>query len=348
MTRFTVGLLYPQQGPAGLFGPSCLACAMLAASDINGRGGVLGREVVLRPIDAAAGLPRVAREVDGLIAAGTVDAVLGWHTSDVRRAVANRIRGRIPYIYTALYEGGESTAGVFLTGETPDVQILPAMRWLGRERSVTDWYIVGSDYLWAQDSARACRRYAAALGQRVRRVRMVPLRTEDFSAVIADIVRSRANGVLMLLLGQDAVMFNRAFAAAGLASGMTRFAPLMDEHMLLGSGPDATGDLFTSSGYFGSIITPENMAFGSRYFSRYGVDAAAPSSVGESCFEGMLLLESLVRTAGTVDLREILYRAPQVRYDGARGSMALCNGHTRQVMYLARAVDCDLEVIDRL
>ncbi|GAA4382912.1 substrate-binding domain-containing protein [Tsukamurella soli] len=348
MSGFTVGLLYPMQGPAGLFGPSCLSCSILAADDINRRGGMFGREVVLRPIDAAAGVERVVREVEGLIARREIDAVVGWHTSDVRSALSARLGLRVPYVYTALYEGGESTAGVFLTGETPDAQIRPALRWLRHERGITDWYIVGSDYLWARGSARASVGFVTSLGGRVVRVRFVPLGTADFDAVIEDIGRSGAQGVLMLLLGQDAVVFNRAFAAAGLTARTTRFAPLMDEHMLMASGADATTDLYAAAGFFGSVVTPETMEFGSRYFGRFGRAACPPTSMGESCFEGMLLLEALLCTAGSAELVDVLRRAPQVRYEGARGSMTLRGSHTRQAVYLARADGCDFDVIDRL
>jgi hypothetical protein len=36
--------------------------------------------------------------------------------------LAPRIAHRVPYVYTALYEGGERTEGVFLTSETPALE----------------------------------------------------------------------------------------------------------------------------------------------------------------------------------------------------------------------------------
>ncbi|MET9328018.1 substrate-binding domain-containing protein [Tsukamurella sp. NPDC003166] len=348
MSEYTVGLLYPRRGPAGLFGPSCLSCTTLAADDINARGGILGRELAVRPIDSATGVDNVTREVESLLAAGAIDAIVGWHTSDVRRALSARLDLRVPYVYTALYEGGESTAGVFLTGETPEAQIRPALEWLRRERGVGRWWIVGSDYLWARDSAKACARFARGLGHDIAGAAFVPVGTDDFSTVIAEIARSGADGVLMLLLGQDAVEFNRAFAAAGLDDAFLRYSPLMDEHMLMASGADATGDLFASAGYFDSVVTSESMEFGAHYFGRFGPNAITPTSMGESCFEGMLLLESLLTTARSTDVRDIMAGVERVRYDGARGTMGLRDGHTRQTMYLAQAEGCDFDVIDQL
>jgi ABC-type branched-subunit amino acid transport system substrate-binding protein len=132
------------QGPAGIFGPSCELCALLATEEINLENGVLGRELRLRRIDAGQNPSLVAENVFRLVKQGRLDAVVGWHLSSVRQAVAPRISGRVPYIYTALYEGGERTPGVFVVGETPIRQLLPAMRWLRNEYGVRRWCIVGT------------------------------------------------------------------------------------------------------------------------------------------------------------------------------------------------------------
>nr|MDQ4041613.1 ABC transporter substrate-binding protein [Actinomycetota bacterium] len=101
-----VALVIPLRGSAGIFGPTCELCAQLAAEDINGGSGVLAREVRLAVVDGSGPPEKVADEVGALVSAGLVDAVVGWHISAVRQALAPRIAGRVPYVYTALYEGG--------------------------------------------------------------------------------------------------------------------------------------------------------------------------------------------------------------------------------------------------
>src|ERR1700710_2988033 len=114
-----VALLIPLHGSAGIFGSSCELCAELAATEINAADGVLGRELKLTIVDGAGPPGTVADEVGALAAAGLVDAVVGWHISAVRQAVAARVADLVPYVYTALYEAGERTPGVSLTGEVP-------------------------------------------------------------------------------------------------------------------------------------------------------------------------------------------------------------------------------------
>ena len=159
-SAINVALVIPLHGSAGIFGPPASSARELAAAEINAADGVLGRELRLvgdrRLGDAGSGRRRGRRARRR----GLVDAVVGWHISAVRQAVAPRVAGLVPYVYTALYEGGERTPGVFLTGEIPSRQLLPAMRWLSREHGVRRWSIVGNDYVWPRVTARARASYA--------------------------------------------------------------------------------------------------------------------------------------------------------------------------------------------
>ncbi|MBW6436654.1 substrate-binding domain-containing protein [Actinoplanes hulinensis] len=348
MSSFDVALVLPLRGPAGIFGPSAELCAELAAEEVNRAGGVLGRELRLVPVDGGAPPHEVAAEVGALVAAGAVQGVTGWHISTVRQAVAPRVAGRVPYVYTALYEGGERAEGVFLTSETPDVQLFPAMSLLGGERSVRDWYIVGNDYVWPRRTARAARRYATGAGMTVSGESYVPLGTHDFAGVLRRIERSGADAVLMLLVGMDAVRFNRAFARSGLAARCLRLSTLMDENMLLASGASATADLFSTAGFFASMITPENLDFHGRYAARFGPEAPPLGSLGESCHEGVLLLAALVERAGVLDLGAIGANAESVCYEGPRGLLRLRQRHVNQRIYLAEARGVEFDVLTQL
>ncbi|MEA2269741.1 MAG: urea transport system substrate-binding protein [Solirubrobacteraceae bacterium] len=340
-----VAVLIPLHGSAGIFGPSCELCARLAADEINAAGGLLGREVRLRVVDGAGPPERVADEIDALVSTGAVDMVVGWHISAVRKAVAPRIAMRVPYVYTAMYEGGEQTPGVFLVGETPDTQLLPAMRWLAHECGVQRWCIVGNDYIWPRRTAAVAQGFAEEIGSRVCEEMFVPLGTDRFPQVIGRLTASRADGVLMLLVGQDAVHFNRAFADAGLDEKFWRLSTCVDENTLLASGADGTHRLCATAAYFASLATPESMAFGARYTARFGRHAPPLNSIGESCYEGMLLLSALVREARSIDVRDMCTAARSLGYAGPRGDLAVRDGHLDQRIYLAGANGLGFEVI---
>ena len=191
--------------------------------------------------------------------------MVGWHISAVRTAVAPRIAGRVPYVYTALYEGGERSPGVFLVGETPVAQLLPAMQWLRREHGVRRWCIVGNDYVWPRGTAAAARRYAPLCDARSATRCSSRWARSAFDDVVRRVEQRRADAVLMLLVGQDAVEFNRAFARAGLHDGCRRLSTLIEENTLLASGADSTRGICATAAYFESLVTPESLDFGARY-----------------------------------------------------------------------------------
>jgi urea transport system substrate-binding protein len=343
-----VALVIPLHGSAGIFGPSCELCGQLAAEEVNSQGGVLARELRLAVVDGSGPPERVADEVGALVGAGLVDAVVGWHISAVRQAVAPRIAGRVPYVYTALYEGGERTPGVFMAGETPGRQLLPAMRWLRLEHGVRSWCIVGDDYVWPRITAKAARAYAELCDGRISDEIFVPLGTTDFGRVLERVERCRADAVLMLLVGEDAVHFNRAFAKADLHDRCRRLSTLMDENMLLASGAGSTRGICATAAYFESLATPESLDFGWRYTQRFGADAPTLNSLGESCYEGVLMLAALARRAQNLDVRAMCAVADSVSYEGPRGELRMRDRHVDQRVYLAEASDLEFDVIAQL
>lgn len=160
------------------------------------------------------------------------------------------------------------------------------------------------------------RGYAQDLDLEIVGRRFVDLGRADMSAVVKAAVSSGCDAVLMLLVGQDAVAFNRACAELGAAESFLRFSPLMDESMLLASGVDATHGLFVAASFFRSMVGADAMELVGRYQQLHGAQAPPLSGIAESCYEGMKLLSRLIHRSGqlvnisTDDL---------VSYDSPRG-----------------------------
>ena len=215
----------------------------------------------LIPIDGSRAPDIVAADVRRLLAVGAIDAVSGWHISPVRQAIARVTANRVPYVYGPLYEGGERTPGLFLTGETPSRQLLPAMDWMKSEYGIDRWVLIGNDYIWPRQTGLAASQHAVASGQPLLDEIYVPLGTADFSSAIRRVEATDAAGVVMLLVGADGVAFNRQFAASGLADAVPRLSPHVEENMLMASGCDSNAGLFAAAGYFRRSTRPQSIGF---------------------------------------------------------------------------------------
>lgn len=347
-TPLRVAAVIPLSGPAGLFGPSCEAVTDLALTTLNADDGILGRPVEAVVIDGEQPLDRLVHTVDTLIRSGEVDVITGWHISKVRQALTPITRDHVPYIYTSLYEGGESTPGVFCSGETPADQVLPALRWLASEAGAQRISIVGSDYVWPWRTSDQIRHYCSALGLDIVDESFVPYGTTDYGQVVDSVIDSGADTVVMLFVGQDAVNFNREFAKRGVSGRITRFTPLMEENMLLGSGADATENLFVAAGYFASLNTGDALHLLDDYLAMHGPEAPPLNNAAESCYEGFMALEALASRAASLDSRQMRKESDGLSYDGPRGAVRLRGAQVRQHVHLASADGLEFEVLARL
>lgn len=340
-----IGVLIPQSGPAALFGPSSRSCAELAAEEINSRGGIAGRHVELAFGDAGQPPAEVSQLALRLWRGERCDAFVGMHDSAVRGALVGLFKGKVPYVYTPVYEGGECAAGTWVLGETPQQQLEPVVPWLARERSLKRWYLIGNDYNWPRDTNVQAKKYIAASGGGVVGEEYLPFTVDNFDSNLTKIRQANADAVLVTLVGGASVGFNRTFASFGLAEKTVRLGTLIEENTVAGIGAQNTANLYASAGYFASIETPAARAFAARYAKKFGADAPMLNGLAQSCYEGLLVLEAMGAKAGGLDVGKLEAAAGGLRYSGPRGEAALQSRHTRKDIYLAKADGAALKVI---
>jgi ABC-type branched-subunit amino acid transport system substrate-binding protein len=332
--RLTVGLFIPISGAAGIWGPSCRACAELAAAELNARGGIAGREIVFRIVDAGGDPLDVSAAAEVLIEEGEIDAIVGMHTSDVRAGLARAISGVVPYVYTPLYEGGERHPGVFCIGETPDQQLLPGLDWLAERYRARNWYLIGNDYVWPRTTHALVRRHFALQPRAILGESYVPFGTADMEPLVERIREARPDAVLVSLVGQDSIAFNRTFGRAGLGGRILRFSCAVEENMLLGMGEAHVDGLFASAGYFSVIRNRSNGSFLERYQQHFGDRGPALNTIGQNVYEGVHFLLGLAASTQGRDWRS---PAGPIPLGGVRRAVYGGDRISRAPMYLAEA-----------
>lgn len=328
-TPFRLALLVPTSGTAGLWGASSLACARLAIEAWNREGGARGREVQLRVVDASDESSDVEDDLLALAEDGELDAIVGMHTSSVRERVTALGRLGVPFVYTPLYEGGALPDGVHAIGETPAMQLLPALDWMVERWRLSRWFLAGNDYRWPRRTHGLAQRRLVERGCSVVGTAYEPLGRCDHERLIEDIRASGAQAVMLSLVGQDAIEFGRAFRDSGLAGRIPRLGCAIEENGLLGMGADCTDGLFVASGYFAALPGDRNGAFRERYWTRFGDRAPVLNALGQSTYEGVAFLRGLLDGARHPD--------GSVRFDSVRGTRWRSNASKAAPVYLAAA-----------
>lgn len=296
-----VGLLLPRSGAAGIWGPACEAAMIIGAAEINASGGILGEEVDLVFADSGVTEMEALNSVETLIDIEGVEAIVGTHTSDIRDVISRRLTGRVPYIYTAQYEGipvGPSTVAI---GST-DIELMrPAFFWLTDTKRARKFFFVGNDYIWPRMVAGTTRALVQQQGGEMVGEAYRSRADFDHEDLLKQIAASGADVVIQALVGNCAIQFNRDFAAAGLDQKVLRFALIVDEPVLHGIGADASTNLFSASHYYSDWHSRANDTFLELYHQAFG-ELAPPVSAGSVAFyEGLHVLAGLARDNQTSD-----------------------------------------------
>lgn len=300
-----VGLLVSRQGPAGLWAPSCDAGAMLAAAELNAAGGVLGRDLEIVIADAGQFADEARAAARDLVDIAGVDAAVGMHPSNVRAAISNGLGGRVPYVYTPQYEGGERRPYLVTTGATDDEVLGPAIGWLNEHRGAQRFFLLGNDYVWPLRAHEIARGIVRSCGGTVVGQSIVPFGTSDYGPVTDAIRAARPDVVIIALLGIEAARFNRAFAQAGLARTTLRLGLATDESVLHAIGAENTENLYVSLNYFAHIHSRANDRFLETYHDLFG-DMAPPVNLScQSCYDGIHFVAGLARSLGRSDGRAL-------------------------------------------
>jgi len=345
---FRIGLLVPISGSAGLWGPSTIACAQLAADECNQAGGILGRMIRLDVFNAADEADDLVALTAASLAGGDIDAIVGMHTSSVRQLLKRTAAGRVPFVYTPLYEGGETTPGVFAIGERPEQQLRPAIAAISARYRSRRWMLLGNDYIWPRVSHRLARQYVKDAGGEVVEDLYLPFGVSDFGQVLDRIRACRPDCILLSLIGQDAIDFNRAFGADGFARDVLRLSCAFEENGLLAIGAENSEGLHVAAGYFAALGSDANLAFKSRYVDRFGSRAPTLNALGQSTYEGVHFIAALMSRPERRDAPASVPLQRPVRWTSVRGGSYLDNRRNTQPVYLAQADGHLFQVVQAL
>jgi urea transport system substrate-binding protein len=334
----SVGLLVPVSGVMGVAGPSILNCAVLAAEEVNEH---TDTPIELVLIDAGRAAGDVAREVDLLVGAGLVEGLVGTHTSNVRAAVEAVLADRVPYVFTPPHEmSHEESSSIFL-GSDPDEQLRQPLAWISRHRRATRWVLIGNDYVWPRKVHSAARRVLRELGQTVVMERLVPIGKVDVAELIAAATAAKADAILVSLVGRDGIEFHRGVTGLNAGGRFLRLCTALDENCLVAAGGDDTGQLFAAMPSFILQSDDRHDRLLEAYVARFGLQAPAPGSYAEGCYDGVHLIATLC-LSGLLASRSAATAAEWLLADGGAASVAMGG---RKSMSMARANGTDLEVV---
>jgi branched-chain amino acid transport system substrate-binding protein len=330
-----VGLLSSQSGPTSLLEMSQWRGAMLALDEINGRGGVAGRELEAIHYDPCSDPTKFHELAERLILKDGVNVIFGGYTSTSRKAMLPVVEkyNRL-LIYSQQYEGFEFSENIIYSGASPNqngVQLADYMT----ETFGARVYMVGSRYVYPYECNRTMQELllqhpdGAILGERYLDLDAQP---DQFTDVVADIKRKAPDFIFCTVIGQTVPYLYEAYARAGLDPARMPIASLNTSETEISAMERGVAEgHFTAAPYFQSVDTPENHAVVGRHQARFGAGISTDMN-WEAAYYQMHMYAQAFEKAGSDDIATIMphllgaeFQAPQgrVRIDPANHHMAL-------------------------
>ena len=333
--KIKVGSLNSLSGTMAISEVTVRDAIKLAVEEINGKGGVLGKQVEIVGEDGASDPAVFAQKAEKLIKDDCVAAVFGGWTSSSRKAMLPVFESNDSLLYYPVqYEGLEASKNIFYTGATTNQQIVPALDYL-KEKGVKSLYLVGSDYVFPQTANRIIKAYAAANGIEIKGEDYTPLGSTDFSTIVNKVRASDAGAVFNTLNGDSNVAFFKEYTNAGLTpEKMPVVSVSIAEEEVTGIGADNIKGQLTAWNYYQTVDNPVNKEFVKAYKAKYG-EAKPTSDPMEAAYVSVYLWKNTVEKAKAFDTKAIQDNAGGVTFDAPEGLVTI-DGENHHITKTAR------------
>ncbi len=303
-----VGILFSKTGVTSDIESSQLQGTLMAIEEINGAGGIDGRELQAVYYDPGSSPSTYKTLAEKLMAEDGVRIILGCYMSSERKAVlpvVERWNGLL--FYPTLYEGFEYSRNVIYTGAAPNQNSVQLAEYMMREFG-SRVYMVGSDYIYPYESNRIMGDLLLERGGEKAGERYVKLNAgaEDFKGVLADIRNQRPDFIFSTVVGQATASFYRAYAESGFDPADMPIASLTtSETEVRQIGVGIAKGHITAATYFQSIDTEANRRCVTKLKQRFGPDTVA-NMCWEAAYFQTYLLDGGLSAVGTDNIQQLV------------------------------------------
>jgi branched-chain amino acid transport system substrate-binding protein len=205
-----IGLANPLTGTYAAVGKNELAGCELAISQINAKGGILGRQVELLSEDSTSGDAGTAvQKSRKLIERDKVDFLLGNVNSALALAMAEVSKEKgilhiVPGGHTDAITGATCHWNVFRVCNSTQMEANAAAQQLV-EKAGRKWYYITPDYAYGHTLQSALEQAAVKVGATKAGADLSPLGTTDFSSFLIKAQAANPDVILFLIQGDDMV-----------------------------------------------------------------------------------------------------------------------------------------------
>lgn len=335
-----IGIPTVLSGGNAQYGIQAKRACELFAHDMKGKG-VLGRPIEFIYEDTASDPANAVRRAQKLVERDGVKFLTGVVLSSEALAITAKCPEWKVIFMSTINGAGALTAKsynrYFFRINTSGPMGARAVSLYLAEAPMTRLFAMGSDYAWGRDSVASFSSQIEKIKKDIVGREFPPVGTKDFGSYISKIRQSKAQGVYLVLVGQDASIFLRQAHEFGLTREVKPIMEILELENMKAVG-DAMEGAIGSSRYPFTLDTPKNREFVKRFYEFHKV---YPDMFDGETYEGLEWLSQVIEKAGTADdVEKVIAAWEDSSYEGLEGTffMRKCDHQAVQPGFAVEAV----------
>ena len=336
-----IGMPTVLSGGAAQYGIQAKRAAELFAKEIKAKGGVMGRPVEFIFEDTGGDPATAVRKAQKLVEKDGVEFLTGVVLSSEALAVSAKCPEWKVLFMSTINGAGALTAKsynrYFFRINTSGPMGARAVSLYLAESPMKRIFALGSDYAWGRDSVASFSSQIQAAKKEVVGREFPPVGTKDFASYIGKIKQANAEGVYLVLVGQDATIFLKQAHQFGVTRETKPIMEILELENMKAVG-DAMEGAIGSSRYPFTLDTPRNNDFVKRFHAMHNV---YPDMFDGETYEGLEWITQVMEKAKTADdVEKVIEAWEDSSYEGLEGTffMRKCDHQAVQPGFAVQAV----------
>jgi branched-chain amino acid transport system substrate-binding protein len=335
-----IGIPVALTGPLGGIGAQMRRACEFWAKQVNANGGLLGRPVELVVEDTAANPATTVRKVQEMVERNGIRLITCIVASNEALAVVPKLAE-----WDTIFISGDNGDGR-LTGESlvpnffrPNTSGPMGTRavalWL-RDSPLKNFYGIGMDYAWGHNSMEVFEAEAKRAEKNFLGAVFSPTGTKDFSTYITKIRQSGAEGVYLVLAGDDNNAFLSQARQYRLGDKMQLLTEQVDEMGLNATGDSAIG-MIGGSRYPAGLDNPANKIFVAAWQAEYG---RLPQMFEGDQYQSCVVMQAGIEKAGSTEAAKLRAALEGLVVDSVKGRIVMraCDHQAEQPGFVVKVV----------
>jgi branched-chain amino acid transport system substrate-binding protein len=335
-----IGMPAALSGPVAGVGAQMRRACEFWAKQVNAKGGLLGRPVELIISDTEGNPATAVRKAQEMVERDGVRILTCIVVSNEALATVPRLAE-----WDTIFVSGDNGDGR-LTGESlvpnffrPNVSGPMGTRAVSlylRDSPMKNFYGLGMDYAWGHNSMEVFEAECKRVDKKFTGAVFSPMGTKDFSTYITRIRQSGADGVYLVLSGDDNAAFLTQAKQYRLGDKVQLLTELVDQMTINATG-DATVGLIGGSRYPYTYDIPANKAFVAAWQAEYHT---LPDMFEGDQYQSCIVLQAGIEKAGSIEAAKLRAALEGLEVDCIKGRVVMraCDHQGEQQGFVIKIV----------